>query len=66
MNSSLATFVDNLRKSGIENFKYMKNEFGDDIELILRKGTYPYSFMDNWDKFKLPPNALKKKISLMI
>ena len=60
MSTSLATLVNNLKKSGIENFKCMKNEFGDDIELLLRKGMYPYSFMDNWDKFKLSPNALKQ------
>ena len=41
-----------VRSNKKETFKYTqigrKNE---EIELLLRKGVYPYDFMDSWEKF---------------
>ena len=56
---SLEKLVDNLKKSGNEKFKKVKlyiNKFhGGDVgklNLLLRKGVYPYSYMDSFDKFE--------------
>ena len=75
LNSSLDNLVNNLRKSGLQNFKHTASEIADaeiftpkntkqevdddtKINLITRKGIYPYDYMDSFDKFKdknLPP-----------
>ena len=50
MNQSLSNFADNLPKDG---FYHTKNEFGpENLQLITRKGVYPYNFMDDFNKFK--------------
>ena len=53
MNSSLGSLVDNLKQSGIDKFKHLKSEFNDDnkMELLTRKGVYPYDYLDDFDKF---------------
>src|SRR5215469_15008940 len=51
MSSSVETLVTNLKDSGIEKFKYTTEEFQDSTELTTRKGIYPYSYMDSWQKF---------------
>ena len=42
-----------------ENFKYLIEEFGsEDLEILKQKGTYPYEYMNNFERFneeKLPP-----------
>ena len=44
-----------------EKFPAIYSKFGDDIDkfmLLLRKGVYPYEYMDSWEKFnetKPPP-----------
>ena len=51
MSSSLDSLVNNLAKGGHECWgfeNYEKNE----RELLIRKGIYPYEYMDSWDKFK--------------
>jgi hypothetical protein len=48
--SSLQTLVENLKKKG--EFKAMKGHFGDKTQLLLRKGIYPYEYMDSWQKFE--------------
>ncbi len=65
MQCSLEQLASNLKKSGAEQFKQIRGQFGDDTEekkqqldLILRKGVYPYDYMDNWarfDELQLPP-----------
>ena len=55
MNSSL----EKLYKNFLDNdFKYLTNEFGSkNLELLKRKGTYPYEYMDSFKRFseeKLP------------
>ena len=54
MSSSLHKLVSNLPR---ESLKYTSQEFKDDkIDLMVRKGVYPYDYMDSFDKFnkKLP------------
>ena len=55
MASSLDALCKNLSH---EQFREMNNVFEGDIDLLIRKGVYPYDYMDNFDKFnetKLPP-----------
>ena len=55
MNSSLDALVKNLLNN---DFKYLQEEFrGDFLELVKRKGVYPYEYMNSFEKFsedKLP------------
>ena len=54
MSSSLDKLVSNLPR---ESFKYTSKEFKDEkFNLMVRKGVYPYDYMDSFDKFneKLP------------
>ena len=58
--SSLAALAENLRKdAGEHGFKFLCSEFRpDEIPLLLRKGIYPYEYMNSFEKFeeeKLPP-----------
>ena len=46
--SSLDALVKNLQK---EQLVHTKNIFGDQTDLLARKGVYPYEFMDSFDKF---------------
>ena len=60
LNASLSTLVDNLAREGSYKFPCLKNQFQDQDQhqLLLRKGTYPYSYMDSEDRFaeqQLPP-----------
>ena len=54
MSSSLDKLVSNLPR---ESLKYTSKEFKDEkLDLMARKGVYPYDYMDSFDKFneKLP------------
>jgi len=62
MGSSLEKLANNLRDAGTDRFKQLFAAFPrntpEDIELLLRKGVYPYDYMDKWAKFEeaqLPP-----------
>ena len=60
MSSSLDTLAKNLLKDGTSNFKHtLTNDLNNDqIELIVKKGVYPYEYMNSFDRFKeaqLPP-----------
>jgi hypothetical protein len=61
MNSSLSQLVDDLKKSGLDKFKYIGEEFGSLASIMTRKGIYPYSFMDSYEKFEIDPRNLKKE-----
>ena len=56
--SSLDVLVENLKTSSDNNFKSMKQNFTkEELLLLLQKGSYPYEYMNNFDKFeekKLP------------
>ena len=52
-----------LKQGGLDKFKNVSEEFGSDVELtelMTRKGIYPYSFMDSYDKFDIDPLTLTK------
>ena len=55
MSSSLEKLVSNMPK---ESTKYTSEVFeGEEFDLMVRKGVYPYDYMESFDKFneKLPP-----------
>ena len=50
MNSSLDKLVKNL---GSEDFTYLSSVFsGEQLELVKKKGVYPYKYFDSFEKFK--------------
>ena len=50
MNQSLSDLANNLPKDG---FYHTKNVFGsNNLELITKRGVYPYDYMDDFNKFK--------------
>ena len=51
MSSSLDSLVNNLARGGHE-FWGFENYNHKQFELLIRKGIYPYEYMDSWDKFK--------------
>ena len=51
MNSSLDKLVKNLP---CKYFKYLSEEFsGEKLELVKKKGAYPYEYFDSFKKFKM-------------
>jgi hypothetical protein len=60
LSSSLERLVDNLSKEGDEKFKILnKYVESDKVPYLLRKGVYPYEYMDSFGKFeetRLPTN----------
>ena len=51
MSSSLDSSVNNLAKGGHEFWGF--EEYNSERkELLIRKGVYPYEYMDSWDKFE--------------
>ena len=56
MASSLEGLVKNLAKSDLSKFIQTKREFGKKIELMTRKGIYPYDYMnviENFSEFQM-------------
>ena len=57
MSSSLDSLVNNLAHGGGDFFGF--EDYSDhQCGLLIRKGIYPYKYMDNWDRFEettLPP-----------
>ena len=51
MSSSLDSLVNNLAKGGHE-FWGLEKHSPKQKELLIRKGVYPYEYMDSWDKFE--------------
>ena len=51
MSSSLDSLVNNLAKGGHEFWGFEKSS-PKQKELLIRKGVYPYEYMDSWDKFE--------------
>ena len=51
MSSSLDSLVNNLAKGGHEFWGFKKRS-PKQKELLIRKGVYPYEYMDSWDKFE--------------
>ena len=59
--NGLSTLVNNLRKEDLKKFKYLKQEMGENVDILTRKGVYPYSYMDSWKKFDFPTRKLRKE-----
>ena len=61
LSGSLDDLVQNLVKSGSDtNFKLLKENFKGDHNLLYRKSSFPYDYMDNFARFyetRLPPRA---------
>ena len=51
MSSSLDSLVNNLAKGGHKFFGFEPYN-GRQCELLIRKGIYPYEYIDSWGKFK--------------
>ena len=70
MNESLGKLVDNLAAEGDQYFHHIKRHFTDSEErkLLLRKGVYPYKWMDHVDKVEYTSphekEAFDSKLSL--
>ena len=67
MSSSLDSLVNNLARGNNEFFgfeNYNKSQY----KLLIRKGIYPYEYMDDWNRFKettLPPKeAFHSKLNM--
>ena len=45
--------IDILKQRFPNTYRLCNNNI-DKFKLLLRKGVYPYEYMDSWDKFKLP------------
>ena len=56
MASSLETLVEKLYDNTDKyvNFPGMKQYFKEDMDILCRKGFYPYEFIDNNDKLNYP------------
>ena len=52
MNASLEKLVENLAKEGPSKFTHLKNCFPPQNELLLRKGVYPYDYVDGPEKLQ--------------
>ena len=62
MGASLQTLGSNLLKAGFEKFMHLKKEWAntpdDQLSLLVRKGVFPYEYMDSMERFDdvhLPP-----------
>ena len=63
MSSSLEKLVGNLPK---ESLKYTSKMFkGTNFDLMIRKGVYPYDYMDSFDKFNSPLPKKEKFYSIL-
>ena len=62
MSSSLDSLVNNLAKGGHEFWGFEKRS-PKQKELLIRKGVYPYEYMDSWDKFE--ENYYRARISFI-
>ena len=55
LGSSLATLAKNLEKTGFESFIRLRKKFhgfqASDMRLLVRKGEYPYEYMDSLRKW---------------
>lgn len=49
--SSLEGLVANLKKKDVANFKLTGEVFGGRLDMMTRKGVYPYSYMDSFSRF---------------
>ena len=58
LNASLEKLVGNLAMDDPTKFTHLRTHYGEDAELLLRKGIYPYDYMNSEERFlekELPP-----------
>ena len=72
MQQSLSNLVDNLDKLDknlpddvlinkfYNTYQFCDNSNFDNFELLLRKGVYPYDYMDTWKKYNEPVPLMKE------
>ena len=60
MNSTLDSLVKNLSDN---DFKYLSEEFGDEFLIVVKKGVYPYEYIDSFRKiyYQINVDVLVKK-----
>ena len=68
MSISLDSLVNNLARGGNDKF-FSFNEYKEhQHELLIRKGIYPYEYMDSWDRFEetklLPKDSFYSALSM--
>lgn len=65
MCTSLQKLADNLLAAGRENFKLLRAEFPgiseEQLQLLLRKGVFPYDYLDSWERLDEPTLPPKEK-----
>ena len=68
MSSSLDSLVNNLARGGNNKFFGFEDYNESQYKLLIRKGIYPYEYINNWDKFEettLPPKeAFYSKLNM--
>ena len=52
LTASLGTLAENLRKSGEEKFVHTRRHFPEHFDMVTRKGVFPYSYMDSFERFE--------------
>jgi len=52
MADSLESLVENVKKNGNDDFRLMKEKYGDKCNFMLGKGIYFYEYADSFKKFK--------------
>jgi hypothetical protein len=52
LTAGLATLVDNTDKGDLVNTALLADEMGIDLDLLTRKGSYPYNYMNDVKRFK--------------
>jgi hypothetical protein len=61
LSTSLEKQVEFLAVEGLHKFTYLKENFSEDnINILTKKGVYPYDYMSNWERFNetaLPPQS---------
>ena len=69
MSSSLDLLVKNLASGGGHKFKGFNGYNAKQRSLLVRKGVYPYKYMDGWDRFKetslSPASRFHSKLNML-